>query len=56
MNVQPINARLGMSFQLECRDANGNVLKVIDCVGSVPLDLTPSNDTDPKEGQDDRVE
>jgi hypothetical protein len=57
MNAQPLNARIGVSFQLECRDADGNLLKVIDCAGSLPLDLTPTADTvPPQETQDARVE
>ena len=37
MEVQSMGARLGMSFALEFRDAQGNILKTIDCKGSVPL-------------------
>ena len=35
-----VGARLGLSFDLECRDAVGNVLKIIHCKGSVPLEDT----------------
>ena len=33
-----LGARLGLSFTLECRDKDGNILKTIDCKGSIPLE------------------
>lgn len=33
-----MGARLGLAFTLECRDKDGNILKTIDCKGSIPLD------------------
>jgi hypothetical protein len=32
-----LGARLGLAFTLECRDKDGNILKTIDCKGSIPL-------------------
>ena len=40
MDVQSMGGRLGLSFALEFRDAQGNILKTIDCKGSVPLSET----------------
>lgn len=40
MDVQSMSGRLGLSFALEFRDAQGNILKTIDCKGSVPLSET----------------
>ena len=40
MEVQGMGARLGLSFSLEFKDAQGNLLKTIDCKGSVPLSET----------------
>ncbi len=38
MNAEAsIGARLGLAFDLEFRDAAGNVLKTVQCRGSVPL-------------------
>jgi hypothetical protein len=37
MDQVGIGARLGIAFDLECKDAAGNVLKVIHCKGSFPL-------------------
>jgi hypothetical protein len=35
-----MGARLGLAFDLEFKDAAGNVLKVVRCKGSVPLSET----------------
>lgn len=35
-----IGARLGIAFDLEFKDAAGNVLKVVNCKGSLPLSET----------------
>jgi hypothetical protein len=39
----PVGARLGISAVLEFRDAEGNIIKTVDCAASIPLsdlDLT----------------
>ena len=35
-----MGAKLGMSFNLEWRDKDGNILKTVQCRGSVPLSET----------------
>lgn len=37
MDTKPITARLGIAGVLECRDADGNVIKTIELLGSLPL-------------------
>lgn len=39
-NTASVGARLGLSGTLEFRDKDGNVLKTVDFVGSVPLEQT----------------
>lgn len=38
MNQASVGARLGLSFSLDFKDKDGNVLKTIHCKGSVPLE------------------
>ena len=35
-----MSARLGFAFDLEFKDAAGNLLKVVNCKGSLPLSET----------------
>jgi hypothetical protein len=37
MTAQPIQASLGLAFDLDFKDADGNVLKTIQCKASLPL-------------------
>lgn len=44
MNLSGVGAKLGLSGALECRDKDGNVLKVIHFNGAIPLadlNMTP---------------
>jgi hypothetical protein len=46
MTAQPIQASLGLAFDLDFKDADGNVLKTIQCKASIPLSelgLTPDS-------------
>lgn len=39
MNIsEPVGAKLGISGAFECKDAAGNVLKVIEFKGAIPLE------------------
>lgn len=35
---QPVGAKLGIRGAFECKDAAGNVLKVIEFTGAIPLE------------------
>lgn len=50
MDTPQINARLGIAGTLECRDADGNIIKTIEFTGSLPLDL--SNEQGADDGAD----
>lgn len=39
-----MSARIGVAFALECRDAEGNVLKTIPVTGALLLPLTETTD------------
>lgn len=46
METQTIGAKLGIAFALDFKDADGNVLKTIQCKASIPLSelgLTPDS-------------
>ena len=52
VNQAATHARLSVSFALVCKDKDGNVLKVIDVQGAMPLD-TPTT-TEGHHGLDDQ--
>jgi hypothetical protein len=45
MNQQAaLTGNIGIRFQLECRDANGNLLETIEVTGTLPLETPKDND------------
>jgi hypothetical protein len=46
MTTQPadLSARIGVAFALECRDAQGELLKTIPVTGAVAIPLTQTED------------
>jgi hypothetical protein len=45
-----LSARIGVAFALECRDAEGNVLKTIPVKGALLLPLTETTDQEVADG------
>lgn len=46
MTAQPMQASLGLAFDLDFKDVDGNVLKTIQCKANIPLSelgLTPDS-------------
>ena len=44
VNQAATQARLSVSFAMVCKDKDGNVLKVIDVKGEMPLEQTPNTE------------
>jgi hypothetical protein len=47
-----LSARIGVAFALECRDADGNVLKTIPVTGALSLPLTETTEEEANDALD----